>query len=107
MVTDEVAATGEVVMVNTPVNPLGATVVVAGTLATAGLLLDSETTAPFVAPTLMTTVPAAAVPPSTDDGLTSIVDSDAAGGAVWGVKLRTADHAPAVPAELTPRTLQK
>ena len=26
------------------------------------------------------------------------------GGAPWGVKLRTDDHAPAVPAELTPRT---
>ena len=42
-----------------PVKPLGSTVVVAGTLATAGLLLVSETTvAPSVAPTLMTTVPA-------------------------------------------------
>ena len=91
----------------TPVKPLGATVVVAGTLATAGLLLDSDTTAPLVAATLMTTVPAAAVPPSTEDGLTSIVDSDAGGGAGWGVKLRTADHAPATPAEFTPRTRQK
>ena len=78
--------------VKPPVKPLGATVVVAGTLATAGLLLDSETTAPLVAPTLMTTVPATAVPPSTEDGLTSIVDRDAGGGATWGVKLRTADH---------------
>ena len=107
IVTGVLAATAEVVIVNVPVNPLGATVVVAGTLATEGLLLESETTAPLVAATLITTVPAAEVPPDTDDGLTSRVDSEAGGGGVSGVKLRTEDHAPATPAELTPRTRQK
>ena len=107
IVTEVFEATADVVTVNVPVKPLGATVVVAGTLATDGLLLESETTAPLVAATVMTTVPAAEVPPSTDDGLMSRVESEAGGGGVSGVKLRTDDHAPATPAELTPRTRQK
>jgi hypothetical protein len=36
--------------------------------------------------------------------VTVSVDEPAGGGAVGGVKLRTLDHAPAVPAELMPRT---
>ena len=107
IVTEVLAATADVVIVNDPVNPFCATVVVAGTLATAGLLLDSEMTAPSVADVSITTVPDDALPPTTDDGLTSIVDSREGGGAVWGVKLRTADQGPATPAELTPRTRQK
>ena len=56
--TAVVAATAEVVIVNVPVKPVDGTVTVAGTEATAGLLLDSETTAPpSGAPTLRTTVP--------------------------------------------------
>lgn len=94
-------------MVNVPVKPFGATVVVAGTLATAGLLLESEITAPSVAEVSITTVPDDASPPMTDDGLRSIVESCDGGGAVCGMKLRTADHGPTVPAELTPRTRQK
>ena len=107
IVTVVLAATADVEMVNVPVKPFCATVVVAGTLATAGLLLESEITAPLVAEVSITTVPEDAFPPMTDDGLTSIVDSCAGGGAVCGVKLRTADHGPVTPAELTPRTRQK
>ena len=107
IVTEVLAATADVVTVKLPVNPFGGTVVVAGTLATDGLLLESETTAPLVAATLITTVPAADVPPSTDAGLTSSVDRAAGGGGVCGVKLRTADQAPTAPAEFTPRTRQK
>ena len=55
-----------------PVNPLAGTVVVAGTLATAGLLLDSEITAPSGAADVMTTVPLDGV--ATDDGGRVVVD---------------------------------
>ena len=48
-----------------------------------------------------------AFPPTTDDGLVSIVESVAGGGGAWGVKLRTADHGPGTPAAFTPRTRQK
>ena len=58
IVTVVAVVTAAVVTVNVPVKPLGGTVVVAGTLATAGLLLDSEITAPSVAETSVTTVPA-------------------------------------------------
>ena len=75
IVTVVVAATAVVLTPNVPVNPLGATVVVAGTLATAGLLLDSDITAPSVADLSVTTVPADTSPPTTVDGLRSIVAS--------------------------------
>ena len=83
-------------------------VVVAGTLATPGLLLVSEITAPpSGAPELSTTVPLEASPPTTVEGLMSIEPSTAGGGGSCGVKLRTADHGPATPALFTPRTRQK
>jgi hypothetical protein len=108
MTIDTLAETGEVVTVKSPVKPVDGTVVVAGTVATAGLLLESDTTAPLAgAGVLRTTVPKEASPPTTVDGLMFIVDSVAAGGGAWGVKLRTADQGPAVPAEFTPRTRQK
>jgi hypothetical protein len=100
--------TGEVAIVNVPVKPVAGTVTLGGTLATVVLLLESATTAPpSGAPTLSTTVPLEASPPATVDGLVSIVDRVAGGGGSCGVKLRTADQAPAVPVEFTPRTRQK
>jgi len=104
MVTVVLTVTAAVAIVNVPVNPLSGTVTVAGTLATAGLLLDSETTAPpNGAPTLRTTVPLESLPPNTDDGLVSSDDNVAGGGAACGVRLRTVDHGPATPLTLTPR----
>jgi len=87
--------TATVVTVKVPANPFGGTVTVEGTLATAGLLLDSDITAPSVADTSVTTVPADDVPPSTVVGLRSIVANRAGGGAACGVTVRTADQAPA------------
>jgi hypothetical protein len=107
IVTSVLAATADVETTNVPVKPFGATVVVAGTLATAGLLLDREITPPSVAATSVTAVPLDPSPPTTVEGLRPRVESCAGGGAACGVKLRTADHAPATPAELTPRTRQK
>ena len=101
------AATAEVEMTNVPVNEFAGTVVVAGTLATPGLLLDSETTVSVAGPADITMVPLEPSPPTTVVGLTSTLVSTAGGGGACAVKLRTADHAPADPAELTPRTRQK
>ena len=105
IVTVVFAVTAAVLIANVPVNPVA--VVVAGTLATAGLLLDNETTSPSGAAVVRMTVPLDALPPTTVVGLMSRFDNCDGGGAASGVKLRTADHAPATPAELTPRTRQK
>jgi hypothetical protein len=82
-----------------------ATVTVAGTLAAAVLLLDSETTIPpDGAAAVRVTVPVAAVPPVTEDGLTETDASDAAGGADCGVKRRVDENGPDTPAEFRART---
>ena len=108
IVTVVLAATAVVEIGNVPVKSLAGIVTLAGTLATAALLLDSATTAfGSGAPTLNTTVPLDAFPPTTVEGFVDIVDKVAGGGAACGVKLRVSDHAPGVPAEFTPRTRQK
>jgi len=108
IVTVVLAPTGEVVIVNVAVKLLSGASTVAGTLATAGLLLDSAISAPpNGAPTLNTTVPLEASAPTTVEGFVENVDSVASGGAASGVKVRTTDHGPATPSVLTPRTRQK
>ena len=55
---------GDVVIAKVPVKLFSGAVTLAGTLATAGLLLDSATTAPpFGAPALKTSVPLELFPP--------------------------------------------
>lgn len=77
----------------------------AGTLATAGLLLDSVTTAPPLgAPLVNVTIPVAEAGPTTLAGLTDTADRLAAAGAARGVKRRVAEKGPATPTELNPRT---
>jgi len=89
------------------VNWIAGTVVVAGTLATAGLLLESVMTAPpSGAATLNTTVALDGLPPTTVEGFVDMVESVAGGGGSCGVKLRTVDQAPGWPTELIPRTRQ-
>src|SRR3954468_12053157 len=108
MVTAVEVVTGDVVMVKDAVKLFAGAVAVAGTLATAGLLLESEITAPpSGAPVLRTAVPLDGVPPATMDGFASMVERAAGGGACCGEKLRTADQGPATPAVFTPRTRQK
>lgn len=108
IVTTVLVETGDVAIANDAVKLLAGAVVVAGTLATAGRLLESEINAPpSGAPELSTTVPLDPFPPTTVDGFVSIVDSTAGGGASCGVKLRTVDQGPATPALFTPRTRQK
>jgi hypothetical protein len=79
-------------------------VTLAGTV-TAVLLLDSVTTAPPVGAALVNVaVPCAGLPPTRLAGLSAIADNAAAAGAAIGWKRTAADHGPAVPAELMPRT---
>src|SRR3954454_15858456 len=105
IVTVVVVETARVVKNAVPAKPFAGIVTVAGTGTTAGLLLVSDTTAPpSGAPTLSTAVTVDSSPPTTVSGCVDIVESVAGGGASCGVKLRTADHAPAAPFRLTPRT---
>lgn len=106
--TTVVADTIAVEIVKPAVKLFAGAVVDGGTLATAGLLLVSEITAPpSGAPELSTTVPLERSPLTTVVGLMSIEPRTAGGGACCGVKLRTTDHGPGTPAAFTPRTRQK
>ena len=99
------AVTACVVTVNVALVPPAATVTLAGTVATPVLLLDSATTAPPVgAAAVSVAVPCDEVPPTTLVGLTDSAESDGADAAACGVKLRTEENAPVVPAALTART---
>ena len=80
------------------------TVTLAGADAALLLSLSATTNPPDGAAAVNVTVPWDAVPPTTDAGLTDTAESAGVTGAACGVKLRTDDQAPAVPAELTPRT---
>jgi hypothetical protein len=86
------------------VAPAG-TVTLDDTVAAAVLLLVNVTTAPPEgAADVRVAVPCTAVPPVTLAGLIASADNAGAEGVPCGVKLRTLDHAPAVPALLRPRT---
>ncbi len=99
------ALTAVVATLNVALVAPAGTVTLAGTVAAAVLLLDSVTDAPPAGAALVNlAVPCAAFPPTTLVGLSAIVDRAGAAGAVCGWNVRTEDHAPAVPAELIPRT---
>jgi hypothetical protein len=81
-----------------------ATDTLAGTVA-AVLLLESDTpNPPAGAAAVSVTVPCAPLPPTTLVGLTDTAESAAGAVAACGVKRRTVENGPAVPAELIPRT---
>jgi len=86
------AVTLAVVTLNVALVAPAATVTLAGTVATAVLLLDNVTTAPPAGAALVrVAVPCAAFPPTTLVGLSAIADSAAAGGgAVEGVTVNVA-----------------
>lgn len=101
--------TGFVVTVKLALVAPAATVTLAGTLAAAVLLLKSVIdTPPDGAAPLRVTLPCAEFPPTTEAGLSVSAESAGVPGGGGGedrtVKLRTADHGPPVPDELTPRT---
>src|SRR5262245_54233435 len=86
------------------VAPTG-TVTLPGTVATAGLLLESVTTAPPVgAAAVRVVVPVEEVGPTTLVGVTDTEDRVAGVGAAWAVKRRVAEKGPNTPAEFRART---
>jgi hypothetical protein len=105
IVTGVLAVTALVAAVKVALVAPAATVTLAGEVAAAVLLLDNVTCAPAAgAAADNVTVPVEALPPTTLEGL-MLTDDNVAGPVVpAGVKLRVDDHAPAVPAELRPRT---
>ena len=99
------AATDAVLTVNVVLKAPPGTVTLAGTMAALVLLLDRVTTAPPEGAALVKlAVPSEELPPTTLAGLSAIPASEGACVKAPGVKRRTDDQAPAVPAELMPRT---
>jgi hypothetical protein len=105
IVTAVDALTVVVVTVNVALVAPAATVTLAGTVAAAVLLLESDTSAPPLgAADVKVTVPVEPFPPTTLEGLTATDDNVAAEGAACGVKLRVAENGPNTPAEFCART---
>src|SRR3954468_9133490 len=91
MVTFVATVTGDVVILKSAVKLFAGAVAVAGTLASDGLLLTSEITAPpSGAPVLRTAVPLEGVPPCTGFGFASMLASAAGGGRRRGGELAAA-----------------
>src|SRR3954453_8395694 len=80
MVTAVAGATAEVARLNVPVEAFALTTVSCGTRATAGLLLDSCTTAPCVIGAVNRTVPVAFWPPTTEVGTNEMDERDGPAG---------------------------
>jgi hypothetical protein len=99
------AATDEVVAANVALVAPAATVTLAGTVATAGLLLESDTSAPPLgAVAVRVAVPVDPFPPTTVEGLTETADNAGAVAVACGVKLRVDENGPNNPAALRART---
>src|SRR5689334_6066528 len=111
MVTLVLAVTADVVTPKLAVDAPAASVTLAGTAATDGLALLRLTTAPPLgAPAVNVIVPCAALPPTTEVGLTLTAERLAGDGGVEAapaVNRREAEKEPATPAELNARTRQK
>ena len=103
-VTEVDAATDKVDTVNVALLLPAASVTLAGTVATAVLLLERFTTIAAEGAALMLTAPCEVLPPATLAGLTDSVDKLAAAGAAWGVKRRVAENEPNTPAAFCART---
>src|SRR5689334_4732019 len=112
MTTLVLAVTAEVVTPKLAVDAPAASVTLAGTAATDGLALLRLTTAPPLgAPAVNVIVPCAALPPTTEIGLTLTAERVGGDGggveAACAVNRREAEKEPATPAELNARTRQK
>lgn len=105
IVTGVLVATAAVVTPNVALVAPADTVTLAGTDATAVLLLDNDTRAPpDGAADVSVTVPVELVPPVTLDGDTDTAERDAGAGALCGVNRRAEENGPATPAEFRART---
>src|SRR5215211_2671184 len=105
IVRDVDAVTDAVLTTNVALKAPAGTVTLAGTVAALVLLLDRVTTAPPEGAALVRlAVPSEVLPPTTLAGLSAIPANEGAWVNGPGVKRRTEDQAPAVPAELMPRT---
>ena len=99
------APTALVLMLKLALLAPAATVTLAGTLATVGLLLESVTIAPPAgAAAVRLTVPVAAFGPTTLLGLTDTADKLAAAVSARGVKRRVDENGPNTPAAFRART---
>ena len=114
IVTLVFAVTAEVLTPKVALEAPAATVTLAGTETTDVFALLSVTTAPPLgAPPVNVIVPCAALPPTTEVGLTLTAErlaADGGGGGVeaaCAVKRREVEKGPATPAELKARTRQK
>src|SRR5215203_3276724 len=104
IVADVDAVTDAVLTLNVALKAPAGTVTLAGTVATL-VLLDSVRTAPPEGAALVRlAVPCEVLPPTTLAGLSAIPASEGASVKAPGVKRRTEDHGPGVPAALIPRT---
>src|SRR5215510_8635617 len=111
MLTLVLAATAKVVTPKVAIEAPATTVTLEGTAATDGFALLRLTTAPPLgAPAVKVTVPCAALPPTTEVGLTLKAERLAGDGGVEtapAVNRREVENGPATPAELKARTRQK
>jgi len=105
MVTGVLAATDDVVAANVALVAPAAMVMLAGTVATAVLLLESDTSAPPLgAAAVSVTVPVEPLPPTTVEGATETADRAGAVAVPCGVKLRADENGPKTPAAFRART---
>ena len=105
MVTGVVAVTVDVVAAKVALVAPAATVTLAGTAATAVLLLESDTTAPPLgAAAVSVAVPVEPVPPASVEGFSDTADKAGVLVVPCGVKRRVDENGPATPAALRART---
>lgn|SRR6185436_6213444 len=105
MVTGVLAVTVDVVAAKVALVAPAAIVTLAGTVATAVLPLESDTTAPPPgAAAVSVTVPVEPLPPTSVEGFSATVDKAGVVVAPCGVKRRVDENGPATPAALRART---
>jgi hypothetical protein len=105
IVTGVLAATDDVVAANVALVAPAAMVMLAVTVATAVLLLESDTSAPPLGAVVVSVaVPVDPFPPTTVEGFTDTADKAGEVTAACGVKRRVDENGPKTPAAFRART---